>query len=246
MFLLRLSALFPLFLLPPSAVKAGDVKPLYQFTFDNGSLSSSGSLSADAQEINTMLEVKKDDGLGLFAATFPLIPEGTRGALLVIQDSEQQLNLTQPEDAMTISAWLKWSGPSKNPDTAQAIAVSSTWSFSVTKEGKLRFYWLRNGSAIGRDSNDAIPIDEWTHIVMTWENSRESGLHFYINGADAGVNQGWAGVGPLGPITAERPISIAASDTKYGYLPLNGSLADLRLYPALVGDISQLAQKPSK
>jgi glucan endo-1,3-alpha-glucosidase len=219
--------------------------PFYHLTFAGGSATflqngatNYGSLAGSATDTTppdstAEVQVAEDATLGLggYAATFPMASDGL-GPTLILPASMDNLQLLGDDDALTITAWIKWTGPNTNRDGRQVIAsnmpgaLNQGWAFSVQKSGCLQFNYCTPGGGNTRFSSTSIQRGVWTHVAMTWENNSTSGLFFYINGVSAGINMAYTGGGPL----TNSGESIALGAMPGNALPLNGSLADIRLY----------------
>lgn len=230
-----------------SAASAQD-EPFYHFSFKEGAPEDTGSEKTALEEgkiqgASNLFSIVKDEKINRYAAELPMTDNGERGASLIVVGSENALRMDGDQDEMTLSCWIKWNGPDKHNDLRQGIITTmpmeknAGWGFFVQDSGRLGFFWINHkGGGNMRLSSDVIPLNEWTHISMTWRNHMPSnGLRFFINGNPAGIDMDYTAGGPLKP--SDLPITIGVLDTK-SYLPLNGAIADIRLYNRALEDES--------
>jgi hypothetical protein len=98
------------------------------------------------------------------------------------------------QDAFSVSLWLK------SPDVKDRAVVfhrSRAWTDAASRgyellieEGRLKWslihFWP--GNAISIRARDVLRVNEWTHVVVTYDgSSRASGLGLYVNGKAAPV-----------------------------------------------------------
>lgn len=222
-----------------SLIRAHD-STIYHFSFSDGSLTGEGTAGGTLEEIrapgsSSALFIDKDATLGRYFAQLPMTENGERGDAFAILDSDKSFRLDKEHDSITISCWIKWSGPDKHDDPRQGIITimpvekTSGWGFSVLASGQLTFNWIdRSGHGSMRTSSQSLTKNEWTHVAMTWDNNNpQKGLRFYLNGEPAGIDLEYTGGGPLK--TSDSPLFIGVLDNK-NYLPLNGCIADIRIY----------------
>ena len=66
-------------------------------------------------------------------------------------------------------------------------ASNKMWYFEINTSSQLRFLWYTSSSSSNASSTDTIPLNTWTHVVVTSNGAGANGLTFYINGtADSG------------------------------------------------------------
>lgn len=95
------------------------------------------------------------------------------------------------DDAFSISLWMK---PAEAYERAVVFSRSKAWTDAASRgyellieHGKLsaaliHFY---PGNAMRVRSEKALPINEWSHVTMTYDgSSRASGLRLYLNGEE--------------------------------------------------------------
>lgn len=97
-------------------------------------------------------------------------------------------------EPFSVSLWLKT--PDKK-DRAVIFHRSRAWTDAASRgyelileDGRLKWslihFWP--GNAISIRARDALPLNEWTHVVVTNDgSSRAAGLRLYVNGRLAGV-----------------------------------------------------------
>jgi hypothetical protein len=99
------------------------------------------------------------------------------------------------QEPFSVSLWLK------TPDVKERAVVfhrSKAWTDAASRgyellieEGKLKWslihFWP--GNAISIRARDALPLNAWTHVVVTSDgSSRASGLRLYVNGRLASID----------------------------------------------------------
>ena len=95
------------------------------------------------------------------------------------------------EDAFTVACWLKPGAVSK-----RAVVFHNSGGYDpgyngfelLLEDGKLRWQASREwpGNCISVRSVKELPVDEWTHVVVSYDgSSRAAGLNIYINGGNA-------------------------------------------------------------
>ena len=88
----------------------------------------------------------------------------------------------------SLSAWIRIdSNASQNGVIAKRNIGSSSankmWYFETNTSSQLRFLWYNTlGGSDNASSTDTIPLNTWTHVVVTSDGSGTNGLNFYING----------------------------------------------------------------
>ena len=244
----NIMAVLALLMLPWVELRAQSI-PLYHLTFAGAQLTNSGALGGDvlssSPDATAIVGVAEDETLGSggYAAEFPLSAGGRQGPVLTLPLSTKHLDLGGEKDALTISAWVKWNGPAQPSDPRQVIAsnmpttMKEGWAFALDGKGLLTFqYRTASGGGSNRTSLTGIPQGAWTHVAVTWQNDLSNALAFYINGVSVGVNQPHTGTGPLK--ASGNPIVLGGGGFSS---PLNGSLADVRLYASAL-DESEIKQ----
>ena len=230
---------------------------LVHLDFADGGFANKGSLGGEAEDRQAAegdktgkIEVSQDSLSRKWSALFVMATNGTQGAHLAIPGSENALRLDKAEEEMSASFWIKWQGPDKHSNSAQTIitnveiaegGIQKGWSVDVLEDGKISFYWCRAASGgCRRSSKLEIQPGEWHHVAVTWSNANREGLRFYLDGQPVESDQKYTGGGPVAKSSAEILVGCGIS-----YLPINGALADFRLYDrALDSDeISQLSQQ---
>lgn len=97
-------------------------------------------------------------------------------------------------EPFSVSLWLK------TPDVKERAVVfhrSRAWTDAgsrgyelLIEDGRLKWslihFWP--GNAVSVRAVEPLPVDEWTHVVVTWDGSmRAAGLGLHVNGKPAGV-----------------------------------------------------------
>ena len=224
---------------------------LYQFSFngddDTTRLTSSGQLKEtaqikviDGQKIEFVTDAPVKDK---FSCKFTGSPDASRAAMLVLPGSTGMLSCARSGDKLTIALWVKWNGTAREASGLVSKSNSSQtggWMFRITPKGELSL-----GSCGGygsRKSVATIAKDQWTHAAVTWDVGNSNGVVMYINGTNAGIDQGYVG-GDGCKINTEM-IRIGTQTPDF-YLPLNGAVYDVRLYDEVLSPeaIQQLAKE---
>ncbi len=146
--------------------------------------------SAENQSAGGKADMAKDRTSATLKGGNQLVP-GKRGqAILFTGDDavDTPVGNFKREDAFSISLWMK------TPDIKDRAVVlhrSRAWTDAASRgyellleEGKLKWslihFWP--GNAISIRTMQIMPIQEWVHIVMTYDgSSRASGLKLYVN-----------------------------------------------------------------
>ena len=63
-------------------------------------------------------------------------------------------------------------------------ASNKMWYFEINTSSQLRFLWYTSSSSSNTSSTDTIPLNTWTHVVITNNGAGANGLTFYINGTE--------------------------------------------------------------
>ena len=134
--------------------------------------------------------------------------------------NDESLDITE---AITIVAWVKvreygW------PNNIVHKYISSAWgswylSLSVNSpHNKLRFCFIdEEGGYQSRESDITIPLDEWTHVVVTHNGTTK----LYVNGMEAGERY----VGKPMMSAPGQDLEISQSTSTF-----NGTISDVRIY----------------
>lgn len=223
-------------------------KPLYELLFEDGSLSNSGSVSGEAEEITPPggrrpFEITQDGEFGNWVLHQPAEEDMQRGPYLILPESQERARLSDPEQTLTVALWIRWTGPIHHQDSRQMLVncltsgYESGWALSITKQGAIRFDWGGVGNAAGyRVTSSTIAPGEWHHIAFVWENRPT----IYIDGMPAYFTTPYYSV-PLTP--SDSPVVVGADISNY--LPFRGSLAGIRIYetPLSADEVFNLSQK---
>lgn len=94
---------------------------------------------------------------------------------------------------LTISAWIK-------PESAgesnagriiekELASGSAGWDFYLNSSNQLVFNGFFTTSALARASSTALTLNQWNHVVVTWDGSTSaSNVKMYINGQETGYS----------------------------------------------------------
>ena len=108
------------------------------------------------------------------------------GTYIEVTDTINEFGFSN--NKFSLSAWIRIdSNASQNGVIAKRDIGSSTaskmWYFEINTSSQLRFLWYNtSGSSANASSTDTIPLNTWTHVVVTSDGSGTNGLNFYING----------------------------------------------------------------
>lgn len=224
---------------------------LYQFNFngddDTARLTSSGQVKEtaqvqviDGQKIEFVHDAPVKDKI---SCKFTDSSQTTRAAMLVLPGSANLLPCAKAGDKLTIAMWVKWNGTDREASGLVSKSNSpqtSGWMFRITTKGELSF--ASCGGYGSRSSVSTIEKDKWTHVAVTWDVGNSSGVVMYVNGKNAGINLDY--VGETGSKTNTETIRIGTQTPDF-YLPLNGSVYDVRLYDEVLSPeaIQQLVKE---
>jgi len=107
-----------------------------------------------------------------------------------VQDASNEFGFSN--NSFSLSAWIFIDSVStQNGIIAKrnigGNASNKMWYFEINTSSQLRFLWYTSSSSINASSTDTIPLNTWTHVVVTSNGAGANGLTFYINGtADSG------------------------------------------------------------
>ncbi len=116
-------------------------------------------------------------------------------------------NLTgwQSAGRLTVSCWVyvrKWSSSVQDGSIVCQAAYPTEWSNPYRSWGIIcnwngQILWLMASGSTGWKSG-LVPLNEWTHIALTWDGSTITG---YVNGVSRGTGAApWAWTDKIGPI----------------------------------------------
>lgn len=107
-----------------------------------------------------------------------------------VQDASNEFGFSN--NSFSLSAWVFIDSVStQNGLIAKRNIGSSSsnkmWYFEINTSSQIRFLWYTSSSSSNTSSTDTIPLNTWTHVVVTSNGAGANGLTFYINGtADSG------------------------------------------------------------
>jgi hypothetical protein len=128
--------------------------------------------------------------------------DGINGKTGFFDDQYDQVTITelpafQIPDPFSVSVWIN---PNKRiPNKTMTIVGNSSvkhqlyrgWDLYIESNGQVsaRLISALPNNYIHIKSKDSIPLDEWTHLLMTYDGSLSAtGLNIYINGKDTSQN----------------------------------------------------------
>jgi hypothetical protein len=144
------------------------------------------------------------DGLCTFTEACPSKIEGVSGLALDFDGEDDYINIGNSGadfsglDAITVAAWIKWSGDMGNTDTRFFMGHDSAWYFGIrgTVDGATTYGYpsilFENHGGTGYILDSTTITTEWTHVAATWlEATSESCI--YINGQQSSCDTYRAG-----------------------------------------------------
>lgn len=114
-----------------------------------------------------------------------------------VQDAGNEFGFSN--NRFSLSAWVFIdSNTTQNGLIAKrnigTAAANKMWYFEINTSSQLRFLWYNTAGGSGNaSSTDTIPLNTWTHVVVTSDGTGANGLNFYINGS---VDSGGSKTGP--------------------------------------------------
>ena len=114
-----------------------------------------------------------------------------------VQDASDEFGFSN--NRFSLSAWVFIdSNTTQNGLIAKrnigTAAANKMWYFEINTSSQLRFLWYNTvGGSSNASSADTIPLNTWTHVVVTSDGTGANGLNFYINGS---VDSGGSKTGP--------------------------------------------------
>lgn len=146
--------------------------------------------------------------------------------------SMQDFGIKRCHDPLTFSLWLK---PAEN--YPRAVVIANTTSFDANycgyelllENGQLRWTLMREfpGNAISIQSSDKLPLNEWTHVTVTYDgSSRATGMRIDLNGkvADTRIIRN----NMTRDFRTSGTLNFAARGRDFGLR--NGEIDDIRIY----------------
>jgi hypothetical protein len=102
-----------------------------------------------------------------------------------VQDASNEFGFSN--NSFSLSAWVFIDSVStQNGIIAKrnigGNASNKMWYFEINTSSQLRFLWYTSSSSSNTSSTDTIPLNTWTHVVVTSNGAGANGLTFYING----------------------------------------------------------------
>ena len=141
---------------------------------------------------------------------------------------------------MTITLWAKFDTGYGEGGSLSMIATKSgtttdpvgSWYFGIVptggSAGNLRFSKDTGASDLHRQSVQAVPINSWQYLTLTWTGANVStGIIFYINGNETTYQLSTNGSAT--PVSDASNILYIGSDI-YSGRTINGTLDELRIY----------------
>lgn len=144
----------------------------------------------------------------------------------------QDFGIKKCHDPLTFSFWLK---PGEN--YPRAVVIANTTSFDANfcgyelllENGRLRWQLMREfpGNVISIQSDEALPVGEWTHVVITYDgSSKAAGMRIDLNGKPAATKIVRDNLSR--DFRTSGTINFGARGRDFGLR--NGELDDIRIY----------------
>ncbi|RYD35544.1 MAG: DUF1549 domain-containing protein, partial [Verrucomicrobiaceae bacterium] len=170
------------------------------------------------------------------------VPGKLGQALLCTGDdaiATQDFGIKKCHDPLSFSFWLK---PGEN--YPRAVVVANTTSFDANfcgyelllENGRLRWSLMREfpGNAISIQSDEKLPVGEWTHVVVTYDgSSKAGGMRIDLNGKPAATKVVRDNLSR--DFRSSGTISFAARGRDFGLR--NGALDDIRIHTRAITPI---------
>ena len=144
-------------------------------------------------------------------------------------DAGSGANLDNLRD-MTVSVWLK---PRAKIDILPRIfekraAAAEVKNLYLNTNDTLIFIHKTTGTNVRRDTTAALPLDVWSHVVLTWDGTlNASGILFYVDGSLAAMTAGTNGTAVL---LDDDDGNLYIGNRDNGTRTFNGLIDDFRLY----------------
>ncbi len=144
----------------------------------------------------------------------------------------QDFGIKKCHDPLTFSFWLK---PGEN--YPRAVVMANTTSFDANfcgyelllENGRLRWSLMREfpGSVISIQSDESLPVGEWTHVIITYDgSSKAAGMRIDLNGKPAATKIVRDNLSR--DFRTSGTINFGARGRDFGLR--NGALDDIRIY----------------
>lgn len=139
-------------------------------------------------------------------------------------------NPSEYSNQFTLSLWAKWAGQT-NPTTWQGLiskevsygADTMMWQYEVVQSAQASStVQLKNGLETGNLTTPVLPVDDWEHVVITWDGTTAT---IYRNGVQSASGAWQPGTKTDAPVN----IGISAFSNSQN-LMFNGALDDIRIY----------------
>ncbi len=240
-----------------TAASVQESLPLYHLPITSTDFqTNTGSLGgkADIETIDKLApKITTDPATQKTLLALPLNANAMLGPRLELPASDTRLRLDQPGQTLTFACFVKWTGPNKHPHKRHTLLSTLSrdqktgYSVEITETGALQFCFARPNGMNRRVSGATLTAGQLAHIALVWTTGEKNALHFYINGVETeptanGKPMRHTGDTPLAANTI--PLCIGATNTNA--YPLNGALADIRLYDhALLPDEIRALANPN-
>ena len=140
----------------------------------------------------------------------------------------------------TLTAWINPSSDGETNygrifDKSDATSGADGWHFLVTDESSSKVE-LRFGHGFTNqpnwDSSLDVPLNEWTHVAVTYNNSSTSNNpSFYINGISATVTEGTA---PSGTVVDDSSQDLFIGNNTGGDRTFAGGISSASIYKTII------------
>jgi len=136
--------------------------------------------------------------------------------------------------AFTLEAWIYPTSHADRYGDASEIFdkgdSSKRFMFDFDGSGGLMGQIRFTGNSAESHSWEVIPINEWTHVVMTLDSKVESIIHLYINGRESDYYSQTAGIGRVRSETAPTSLGWLVGCRNRTYRFFEGKIDEVRIY----------------
>ena len=157
-----------------------------------------------------------------------------------VQDASNEFGFSN--NSFSLSAWVFIdSNTTQNGLIAKrnigTAAANKMWYFEINTSSQLRFLWYNTvGGSANASSTDTVPLNTWTHVVVTSDGTGANGLNFYINGS---VDSGGSKTGPSSASSIQQtgtPLWVGARGGNSSAQYTSGKLSNVSIFnTALTG-----------
>lgn len=141
----------------------------------------------------------------------------SRGYLQVADSS-----LLDLPDALTVTAWIYPTSLPTGGDLYSIVSKDENFEFHLASNRRI-YWWWGGGSRALYTGNNAVALNAWNHVAITYESGAQK---IYVNG----VEQASASV--TGPLTLNNDPLLIGSDLSYNTRNFRGRIDEVKIYDA--------------